>query len=78
MRTLSIAKPHPSLRLSHGKSPLRIPRTMVEDLLPEPATTPDYFYDGLGDGASRVEHVSADFLGDAKELGEQLKKIDHV
>lgn len=39
---------------------------------------PDYFFDGLGEGASRVEHVSADFLGDTKDLGEQLKKIKHV
>lgn len=39
---------------------------------------PDYFYSGLGDGASLVEHVCADFLGDPKDLGEQLKKIPHV
>lgn len=39
---------------------------------------PDYFYDGLGEGASRVEHVSADFLGDTGKLGEELGKIKHV
>jgi len=39
---------------------------------------PDYFFEQLGDGASRVEHICADFLGDPKDLGEQLKSIDHV
>jgi len=39
---------------------------------------PDYFFEQLGDGASRVEHICADFLGDPKELGEQLKRIGQV
>ena len=39
---------------------------------------PDYFFEQLGDGASRVEHICADFLGVPKELGEQLKKIESV
>ena len=40
---------------------------------------PDYFFVELGDGASRVEHVSVDFLSEAKDIGNALKeKVDHV
>jgi hypothetical protein len=40
---------------------------------------PDYFFDGLGEGAKRVEHVEADFLGEPEKLGEMLKaKIEKV
>ncbi|KAK5175839.1 uncharacterized protein LTR77_000979 [Saxophila tyrrhenica] len=43
---------------------------------------PDYFFDGLGDGAKRVEHVEADFLGSPEQLAEMMKgkigKVDHV
>lgn len=40
---------------------------------------PDYFFEELGDGASRVEHVSVDFLTDASAIGKALKeKLDHV
>lgn len=40
---------------------------------------PDYFYDGLGEGASRVEHVEADFLTSGEEISKMLKaKIKKV
>ncbi|PVH72836.1 NAD(P)-binding protein [Cadophora sp. DSE1049] len=43
---------------------------------------PDYFFDGLGEGASRVKHVSADFLDEpeniAKTLKELISHVDHV
>ena len=43
---------------------------------------PDYFFEELGDGASRVEHVEADFLDDSGSIGKELKKkiskVDHV
>ncbi|KXS97311.1 hypothetical protein AC578_10728 [Pseudocercospora eumusae] len=35
---------------------------------------PGYFFDGLGEGAQRVEHVEADFLAKAEVIAEQLKK----
>lgn len=39
----------------------------------------DYFFDDLGDGASRVEHVSVDFLTDGATIAKSLKgKIEHV
>lgn len=43
---------------------------------------PDYFFTDLGDGASRVEHVSVDFLSDPQNIGKKLKekieRVDHV
>lgn len=40
---------------------------------------PDYFFDGLGEGASRVEHVSADFLDEPSSIAKTLKgRVDHV
>jgi hypothetical protein len=40
---------------------------------------PDYFFSELGDGASRVERVSSDFLSDPSEIGQSLRsKINHV
>ena len=40
---------------------------------------PDYFFTELGDGAQRVSHVEADFLGSPTKLAEQLRaKIDKV
>lgn len=40
---------------------------------------PDYFFSELGEGASRVEHVSSDFLADPSEIGKCLQdKIKHV
>ena len=40
---------------------------------------PDYFYDGLGEGATRVEHVEADFLAKPEQIAENLKqKIKRV
>ena len=40
---------------------------------------PDYFFSELGEGASRVEHVSSDFLADPEEIAQSLKsKIEHV
>ena len=35
---------------------------------------PDYFFDGLGEGAERVEHVEADFLAKPEVLSAMLKK----
>ena len=35
---------------------------------------PDYFYDGLGEGATRVEHVEADFLAKPEQIAENLKQ----
>ena len=35
---------------------------------------PDYFFDGLGEGASRVQHVEADFLGKPEDLAEKLRE----
>ena len=40
---------------------------------------PDYFFDELRDGASRVEHVSIDFLDEPSKIAESLKdKVKHV
>ncbi|KIW44375.1 uncharacterized protein PV06_05389 [Exophiala oligosperma] len=39
---------------------------------------PDYFFTDLGEGASRVEHVCADFLSDPKEIAKSLQKIPRV
>ncbi|KIX06599.1 uncharacterized protein Z518_04575 [Rhinocladiella mackenziei CBS 650.93] len=39
---------------------------------------PDYFFSELGEGASRVKHVEADFLSTPASLAETLKKIPHV
>ncbi len=40
---------------------------------------PDYFYEGLGGGATRVEHVEADFLAKPEQIAENLKaKIKKV
>lgn len=36
---------------------------------------PDNFYTDLGDGASRVEHIAVDFLGDPAEVGKALGKV---
>jgi hypothetical protein len=35
---------------------------------------PDYFYDGLGEGATRVEHVEADFLTKPEQIAEKMKE----
>jgi hypothetical protein len=35
---------------------------------------PSYFFDGLGEGAQRVEHVEADFLDDPEQLSVQLRR----
>lgn len=34
---------------------------------------PDYFYQGLGEGASRVKHVAVDFLDDPANIAKSLK-----
>lgn len=39
---------------------------------------PDYFFSDLDDGASRVEHICADFLADPSEIAKSLKPISHV
>ena len=39
---------------------------------------PDYFFSDLGDGAGRVEHISADFLAEPGEIAKSLQKIPHV
>lgn len=43
---------------------------------------PDYFFEELGEGAARVEHVEADFLDSSGAIGKALKskisKVDHV
>lgn len=43
---------------------------------------PDYFFQELGEGASRVEHVEVDFLDTSGAIGKALKakvpKVDHV
>lgn len=40
---------------------------------------PDYFFKELGDGASRIQHVEADFLADPKSLAKTLKDtVDKV
>ena len=39
---------------------------------------PDYFFSDLGDGASRVEHVEADFLSDPAVIGKSLERIEKV
>jgi len=40
---------------------------------------PSYFFDELGEGAKRVEHVEADFTDDSGAIGKTLKsKIDKV
>ncbi len=33
---------------------------------------PDYFFEGLGDQADRVEHVEVDFLADPDSIGKGL------
>lgn len=40
---------------------------------------PDYFFEDLGEGASRVEHVEVDFLDTSGGIGKALKsKVDTV
>jgi hypothetical protein len=39
---------------------------------------PDYFFTDLGEGASRVEHICADFLSEPAELAKSLEKIGTV
>lgn len=39
---------------------------------------PDYFFSELGEGASRVEHISADFLAEPAQIAKSLEKIPHV
>ncbi|XMA16762.1 hypothetical protein WAI453_009553 [Rhynchosporium graminicola] len=43
---------------------------------------PEYFFDGLGEGSSRVEHICADFLTDPPHIGKILDSrivhVDHV
>lgn len=40
---------------------------------------PDYFFNGLGEGASRVKHVSADFLEEPANIAETLREhVSHV
>lgn len=40
---------------------------------------PDYFFQELGDGADRVEHVEVDFLADPAAIAKSLTgKIPHV
>lgn len=40
---------------------------------------PDYFFDDLGEGAARVEHVEVDFLDTSGAIGKALKaKVSHV
>jgi len=39
---------------------------------------PDYFFEDLGDGAARVEHICADFLAEPAELAKCLGKIERV
>ncbi|KAK5226439.1 hypothetical protein LTR47_009117 [Exophiala xenobiotica] len=43
---------------------------------------PDYFFEGLGDQADRVEHVEVDFLADPNAIGKSLAakvaRVDHV
>ena len=40
---------------------------------------PDYFFGELGEGAGRVEHITADFLTDGETIAKQLLgNIDHV
>lgn len=39
---------------------------------------PDYFFLDLGDGASRVEHVCADFLSEPADIAKTLKHISKV
>jgi hypothetical protein len=40
---------------------------------------PDNFFEDLGDGAARVEHISVDFLATPSEISDQLKtKVDKV
>ncbi|KAL1995878.1 hypothetical protein VTN49DRAFT_744 [Thermomyces lanuginosus] len=43
---------------------------------------PPHFFEDLGEGASRVEHVSVDFLSGpteiAKQLKDKVKSVDHV
>ncbi|KAJ4519210.1 hypothetical protein HRR81_001128 [Exophiala dermatitidis] len=36
---------------------------------------PDYFFSDLGEGASRVEHISSDFLAEPAEVAKSLNKI---
>lgn len=40
---------------------------------------PVYFFEGLGEGASRVKHVSADFLEEPTNVADTLKEhVSHV
>lgn len=40
---------------------------------------PDYFFDGLGEGASRVEHVPVDFLEEPASIAKVLEShVSHV
>lgn len=39
---------------------------------------PDYFFSDLGEGASRVEHICADFLSEPAEIAKSLEKIPTV
>ncbi len=39
---------------------------------------PDYFFSDLGEGASRVEHVCADFLSKPEEIASNLQKISQA
>lgn len=43
---------------------------------------PEYFFSNLGEGASRVEHITADFLTDGETIAKHLKgkveEVDHV
>ena len=39
---------------------------------------PDYFFSELGEGASRVEHISADFLAEPAEIAKSLQQISQV
>ena len=40
---------------------------------------PDYFFEYLGEGAKRVEHIEADFLSDPAKIGKSLEaKIKKV
>ncbi len=40
---------------------------------------PDYYFEGLGEGASRVEHVPVDFLEEPASIAKVLKShVSHV
>jgi hypothetical protein len=45
------------------------------------ASSARLFFKGLGEGASRVEHVSVDFLDDPANISKRLedvRKVDHI